>query len=560
VRQPEHPAHPLLFIALAPAPTRELQFWHSGKGEYALSRPALGPASLHSTGETEAIFYSEAPRNCFRMELPLSGMADIAIAPAHTLPLPAALREALPQQQPLWRATWTCPPAAISQCSLAWGITAALRDFHGRLAMRITDASLDFGPFYAQVALGALPLNLHTNQSGQLALRKSALPVHHELDPRPAHTLALAAEFLHMVAPDAIATLLDTILFPPEPGDTSATTPTEDPVARLLLAARAEELYRALSTRPISLKAMYNLLETLLDQCAPPDAIPLAQDSTHEPLYHAGFTARCYRALQRWADIARDNEQFRIARRCADTAQNLFDAARRPVEEGGLWHTRHSVFVSRAPDQHDPDDATYDHRSHLEALHFGLCNELREVQRGFDWLDDAFSYTSGRAAPNFPPNATDTCTLLLDACLRHRWGLASATTLLQYLASHALDTGLPFPAQLPVRPNLETKDFPALMTQPSCGSLLAAAPWFGLVLQQHYGLEYTAAGWRIGQPNPIPGYPLTRLTNLAHERATFAISWQGRGRLRRISVNGLPHDAPFLNATEDRHEVVVYLG
>lgn len=562
VRQPEHPAHPLLYVLVVPLADGALQFWHTGGGEWAVSRPELGTSTIHSPGETEALFYAEGPRNCFRVELPLSGLVDISMTTAAAQPIADALGDAIPAQQRLWRAAWTSPPSAISQCSLSWGIAGALHDFHGRIATRMTDASLDFGPFYAQATLGGFSLNIHGDGKVPLGLRPHALPLQKASDAHPARTLAFVADFLHLLAPEALAVLMEPFLAQTTPQEQPKGNSSEDAAARLLVIARAEELYGTVSASPSILDETGLLLERLLEQCVASQGLPVRHEAEETPLFHAGYAARCYRALRSWAEIMHANERHHLARRCAETAQRILDAARRPIEDGGLWHPRYSVFVSRHVQEgaHNPEATLYDHRAHLDALHCGLCQELREVQRGFDWLDDAFSYASGRAAPTFPPHGDDMATLLLDAYIRHRWGLASASTLLQYASGHAMDRGLPFPDRLVSLPDAHAEGTDPPIATATCGSLAALAPWLGLVLQQHYGLEYSVAGWRIGQPNPLPGYPLTRLTNLAHGRATFAITWQGRGRLRRISVNGMPHDTPCLNATVDRHEVVVYLG
>jgi len=87
-----------------------------------------------------------------------------------------------------------------------------------------------------------------------------------------------------------------------------------------------------------------------------------------------------------------------------------------------------------------------------------------------------------------------------------------------------------------------------------------AAPYIGIVIALHYGLNYTSQGWVMSTPKPLINYPLTRITGLRHRHATYSVTWQGRGRIKRVVVDGRTHRTPVLAEMEGEHEVTIYLG
>src|SRR5205085_12606661 len=119
-------------------------------------------------------------------------------------------------------------------------------------------------------------------------------------------------------------------------------------------------------------------------------------------------------------------------------------------------------------------------------------------------------------------------------------------------------TAAPFGTYTGSGPSSDQGDFGGFRSARS-GQFWDNSPYFAIVFKLHYGLDYSHEGWSINTPMPLENYPLTRVTNLRHKHAVYGVTWQGKGRVKRIAMNGKTYYDTVLRETEGEHEVVVFL-
>lgn len=602
VRQPDDPEARLVFRVVTPSQGQTLELWHTGRGrqigfggseQYADKIPRLD-----STDETELLFYSVFPKNCYRIERPSGG--DVRIT--HT----AWVREPVPGEpdrgrdetgkvhEPVWEAAWEGRAGAMVFLNGSWGAPAAASDFVGRRAGAFSDATLDFGPFYAQMYLGCLPLNITGASVTEVRARSSVLTQEAESPPASPREIAWAAEFLYLVNPGATQALLrarmneslcadhvQDVMWP-------AAYMNDDAVAELLMSAgRCFALDRDEICARAYLDPLRRCAEYLLSLRPPDEPLPVTTRTWDAQGVLIGkepyFTALCYAALNRLAFIEEAIGQFSHAARWRREAQALQQAALTPYQYGGLWCPERGIFINHL-DYKDPgaagprrqnwqtgrrvhtgtpwaDFALYEN---IVPFWLGLVEDAEVIETAYDWIDSQYTYARGRGGPKYPPYLCDTFMTLLDVCVRLRYGIPHAEYLLHAVLEHALDSGIPltqapFAGHVSVSPN-DFSELTGAARRLPAGRLLDNSPYFGIVLHLHYGLDYGKQGWHIGVPHPLDNYPLTRVVNLLHEHAAYAVTWRGRGKVKHVSIDGRPHRSNWLDLTEGRHEVLVELG
>lgn len=217
VRQPYNLTDRLYFRIVTPRRTASLQLWHTGSG-FQIDNGELPKKDVPGSAgqESELLFYSVHPKNCFRLELNVPGHLHMerATHPGRTLLHEDgwSSREAEEGEEPLWDVRWLCESSSLVRMSASCGVTAATRDFIGRAPVEAADASADFGPFFSQMVLGTLPLNLYRDPHG-LFVRNAVMDGKCEdLDAAPLRETIFASESLYLLAPETVVQLLQRIL------------------------------------------------------------------------------------------------------------------------------------------------------------------------------------------------------------------------------------------------------------------------------------------------------------------------------------------------------------
>jgi hypothetical protein len=574
-RQPERATEQPLLRAFVPRRRDVLQFWRTGDGEQLINEAVphaegFAPA-LTLRDESELLFYASAARNVLRLEMP-TGIAlriEAGTAPDFVSPEGALA----------WTVYWEAAPTAVLQTTITCGLTNAVRHFDGAQRIFPANAGLDFDSFYARVYLGCLPLNLHRGARGLLCANAMAFqPVGAGNLRASLREVTWACECAALLDPVIVAALARDTLIPwqqamLDAGREDAAHPLagEDAALLLLLAGRHHVLTGDLDFAGEMLYALRQCALYLLAHRPPRSFMPAITTSwgyTGAPMIEPYFTALCHTGLARLAVLEETLGYPQVAEWWTRAAHAMRVAACQSFEDGGLRDPERGTFIrGQLPDgapgaksQPQTDFLLY---QNVVAFRLGLLDDPEHVQQAYDWIDDRYTYASGRGGVALPPGIDRTFIVLLDVGVRHQYAVPGAERLLAFALSHALDAGLPFtdtpfgayggsgPTELP--------GDPPRVAQTCAGSLLDNSPYFDLVLRQHYGLDYDHQGWHIGTPKPLPGYPLTRVTHLRHRHALYAVTWQGRGQVRRILVDGTPFQGSVLTLSEGDHEVVVQL-
>lgn len=570
-RQPDRVEGRSNFRVATPCRGDALQFWHTGSGATLANEGAPGTAEsrenqLEVEDECELLYYSTVARNCLRMELPATGDVMLSRDRPDGGGLPG----------PAWHCDWTADAAAVVQLSVSCGLVHAARHFDGRQRMLPANATLDFDHFYARVYLGALPLNLIRAGRGYLAARPMAFCPSRLARPMAGlGEIAWAGEFIHLVDPVVAGALLrDTIQRTIEDtGPVAGLWPEhrlDDHEAALLLLAAGR--YHSISGDTAFLahhvealrRCALHVLGLRLSGSALPATTPAWEPPGEARVQEPAYTALVHAGLLRLTHLEGALGFEDYADWWGRAARTLREVAASHHEEGGLWDSEHGIFV-RSRELSIPGgdpivDRTFALCQNVIPFWLGLIDDSDIIRRAYDWIDDRYTYANGRGERSLPPGAPRGFLTLLDVYVRHRHGVPGGGPLLGFLLGRAMDGGLPFPvapfgSYARGGPMEDGHGFAHSAT----GSLLDSSPYFGIVLGLHYGLEYDHRGWRLGTPNPLPGYPLTRVTHLRHQHARYAVTWQHTGRPGRILLDGKPFHAPELGLTEGDHEVVMHI-
>jgi hypothetical protein len=595
IRQPHAYDIPLVFRMWTARQCCNLEMWHTGRGRQLINDIVQGArgtevAELDGPDEAELLYYSIHPRNCLRAGLPTGGNVHIRRSEHRRQPEPDESMQSRDDQgtvpEPLWEVEWEGYPAAITYLYLSCGVRAAASHFEGRHRLYTCDASADFGSFYHQAVLSALPLNIVAG-GGQLQLRPHVLMAENQPErPLEIREAAWACEFLYLVEPQfAIRLIRETLerYLPPglqEDPCWPAGMPDNAVAELLMMAGRYFALTEDAQFAQEYLETWRACGRHLLSLRRPHEALPVSQNSWSPQGALVGkdpyLSAVCYGAFIRLGFIEAGLKNRIQAYHWQSEAENLRVGALAPFQYGGLWNAEHSVFISGVdyretaqareiggnPQAGVPNTAFCLYQNVLP-FWLGLAEGPAIVQ-GYQWIDGRWNYASGRAGLSYPPHIYGNFVALLDVCVRQRHGIANADRLLQLILDHAFDGGLPFPEAPYGRydfshPNALGVPHPNWKHLPA-GSFLANAVFLGLVLNVHYGLEYSKRGWFLGNPAPMATYPISRVTWLRHERATYAVTWQGRGKIRRVRLNGKTLRSHWLENPDGQHEVVVELG
>ena len=543
IRQPDQPHDRLVIKLYAPCPEGRFTLWQTGRG---ITCASGDEHALDAQNENEILCIGPTAKNSFRIEATPGG--DLSLR--HHEDARAALGS-----EPGWEgaavpaaeATWVLPGAALLRIDVTWGLAPASLDFQGRQPFRPVQATLDFDAFYARMALAALPLYLSGGDRHHYVPLADLAPA---ATSAPLFDIVMACEFLPLADPRAAGVLMrDTI----DRYVDDVESP-RDAALVLLLAGR----YAAITGDPDFLGAHLHQFrqhaESLLAVRSADNGLPLI-DSGDGPVKEPCFAALCHAALKRFAELEHGLAAPEQSRKWLTAAEAIRTAALTPYPEGGLLHPARGVFVRHA----FPVSGTGAIRNARASTEFrlaqfvlpcllGLMDDTTQIQRAYDWIDDQYTYATGRGGASCPPGADRGLFALLDVYVRQARGVAATERVLQFVLDHALDFGVPMLG----RP-YEARRAPE-------ANFADAAPYLGIVLGLHYGLSYTRKGWLLHNPKPLANYPLTRVTRLHHKHATYSVTWQGRGRIKRIVVDGRTHRAPLLDEQDGDHEVTVYLG
>lgn len=592
-----------IFELRTPRSEAMLQFWQTGSGQQIINTGVPGKIdgqrpSLTEDGQAEALYYSLLARNCLRVHCP--GTTRLELLQAKNIRAPKPYEpywehdENKQIRENLWIGRWQMP-AGTASFTASVGATAAARDFVGLQRLEPVDASADFGPFFAQVYLGALPLTLQRYPDGLIAARCNVLISEIEIYKDPwSRDIMWNAEFLYRVAPAGVAALLERYLTWRLTNPKSYSHGGDDgEIELVLMAGRHFHITGNLAFVSRHVDRYRAIMQGLWKKRPEGSDLPIfdgSWDGQGKVLGQEPYvTAEYFAALERLALMEEALGDASAAAGWRRMAAAVKAQAARPYQQGGFWHEARGTFidyidhaphVARSPRQQswaepmpgEPATVSGPGYVRLEfALYetvvpiwLGLLDQPDRIRRAYDWIDRHYSYASGRGGFDLPPHVGQNFVLLLDACLRKRHGIGGADRIFQLANDHGLDGGIPF-AEMPLGtmagagPQLPDGQFKFYAATHS-GRTWDNAPWFGLATGLHYGIDYDHRGWSIGDPRPLSDYPLTRLDNLRHKDATFNLRWTGRGQVRGITMDGVPLASPLLTATQGTHDVRVILG
>lgn len=573
--QPAHGA--LTFRILIPGRADRMQAFFTGDGASLDNRRACGQSvrghALQSSGETELLFYSLRPKNALRIEIPLGDSLRVAREnnPSFVQQREVDWKHVVnpdPGNTFVWNVLWNTHPSSVNRISLDLGTVPAINSFQGTGLTPPTDASLDFGPFYSQTYLGAALCVRGGDRVGGLC--DAATKTVGDTDSAALRDIVLGSEFLYLCAPATTKQVLLHVLeafLPAGQGDAAvnhvAAQRHEDLALVLLAASRHARLVGPSSLVFTRLPLLRLFGERLLNLRREGEALPIVSE-TYATLHgkhvkEPYFTALAFAAIKGLAELERQAGTKVASLNCETAAFAMGMAARSPWTDGGLWNDKTDAFIDCMYFEKEDDPLVagrarkeFSHYQVMTALWLGLIENPEDIRKAFTWLDYTFTYAAGRGGPTYPPDMQRTFFVLLDAYLRHKYDVPRAETLFQRVVDRSLDGGLPF--------TREPFGAMAKIAATESGSWLDNAPYFGLVLQIHYGLDYDHRGWHLNDPMPLHGYPLTRVRELRHAAASYSVTWQGTGQIRRVLLNGAALEGRLLNHTEGDHEVNVVLG
>jgi hypothetical protein len=587
--------HELSFIAQLPRSETNLQYFQTGKAACIINDAVKGVTEGHTDtlsvqDESELIYYAVNPDNSFRTMLSNPGNIQIskkviAHKPDHGIP-PWALDKDGNQVDQQWDIVWNTASKTDAGLSCSWGITAATRDFVGRKHIEPVNASYDFGPFFSQMFLACVPLNLR-NFNGRLGLRCNVLigdiEVYKDIFVRDN---VWAYEFTHVVDPQAITGLIEQYFDLHPKGQfmgpdyvqkyQTRTFYGEDSQAELLiLAGRHLMLTNNKEFVRQHIDEYHKCAEFLLNLRRPGEDLPICQHSwdgqgmplsSKEPY----FVALCYMAFNRLADMDEAIDNAELATKWRQEAKKMKDAALKNYADGGLWDPDRGTFI-KFIDYRDPENWGYKMQDWYNPgkvqkngiprtdfvfyetiipIYLGLLDDPDKIKKAYEWIDANFNYSYGRGGVTMPEGWAQDFVILFDVMNRKNYDIPRAENVLQLLLSQGMNIGMPL---------TETSIYNNTKWRVHAGRPWDNSPYFHLVINMHYGLDYTWEGWKISDPNPLKNYTLTRISNLSHKDARYSITWNGTGKVKSIKVDGNIWPTKVINLTNGEHNVEVFL-
>lgn len=603
-----HPQSQVHFKTRAPLTQLVLQLWQTGKGEQIINK-AITTArhehkrTLQSSDEKELIFYSARPRNIARIQASQPGSVSIT----DVVDYPADLRNLPYQHAPYaWEANWTSSAPGAGTMIWQCGAQAAATHYHGRLPIRLPDVQTDFGDFFYQAALGFLPLNLRCYEGRFIAPRCNTLigPIDAYMDVW-SRDIMWACEFGWPLDPAAITELaahyLDYTRLHSQQ-DNPRKSPVglqlgpycnhdqwhDDAAAEVLVMAARHLTLTGNQAFARERLSFYRQCTDYLLQLRPPDRkLPLMSrtwDGQGNPMgFEPYFTALTFYAVKKmaWLEASLGDEARSTALKTA--ADEMQSEALRDYQQGGLWHSARGTFINfidtkdpklntplpyqwSRSDHHLPGVVRdeYAHYQTIIPIYWGLLDDPHKIHSAFKWIDDHYNYAQGCGGTTLPPFSCQNVIMLADVYLRHQYGIGGADRLLQLITDRALDGGIPFPEQAvggygkqgPMElgdPEFEN------WTYTHSGRPWDNSPYFRIIFEQHYGLQYSHEGWRLTTPNPLAHYTLTQVNGLRHANATFDITWEGQGDLHQIWVDGKHWQKQSVDHTDGHHRIHIIL-
>jgi uncharacterized protein YcgL (UPF0745 family) len=179
-----------------------------------------------------------------------------------------------------------------------------------------------------------------------------------------------------------------------------------------------------------------------------------------------------------------------------------------------------------------------------------LLDDPVKIRKSYEWIDSTYNYSFGRGGITMPEGWAQDFVLLFDIMNRKKYHIPRAENVLQLLLSQGMNMGMPL---------TETSIFNHSNWRVHAGRAWDNSPYFHLVINMHYGLDYSWKGWKISDPNPLTNYNLTKISNLTYQDAVYTINWKGKGTVKSITVDGKLWPTDILNLTKGEHTVEVIL-
>jgi hypothetical protein len=315
--------------------------------------------------------------------------------------------------------------------------------------------------------------------------------------------------------------------------------------------------------------------EFLLSLRRPGEDLPICEntwDGQGLPIWSKEpyFIAECYAGLNYLAGIDEALGNIELAAKWRTEAQKIKKAALKDYTEGGLWDPERGTFIRmidyRDPKLWGPDLFSWGLKGPMEKgiprtefllyettvpIFLGLLDDSAKIRKAYAWIDANYDYASGRGGLRMPPQWGQAYNIFFDIMNRKKYNIPGADNLLQLLLDHAMDAGIPL---------REGTIFDYTRWGAHAGRMWDNSPYFRLVINMHYGLDYSYKGWKISDPNPLRDYTLTKISNLRHKDAVYTITWKGHGKVKSIKVDGKNWPSDILTFDKGEHSVEVMLN
>lgn len=550
-REPLGPVGDLSMRIYTPTTAATLQRWFAPTPWESEGAGARDTTRLEVADSPEVVFLSRQRRNGFRMESPAGGALRVDCAWDPGL---EDLRIIQPDRAP-WRGVWTFHHAALAPLALSLGVGPTMADSAAAREIAAVDCGQDFGDFYHYLAA---PMVLGMADAERLPQR--ALQGKNGEAPLSFEECAWSAECLQYWSPGLAKRLsrccLDAAIAEPA-------VSAEEAAWLLSLAGRYLILSGDQSYIQTHMLHFRSWGDAILGARAAGEALPRRANRQGGIQKDPYFAAWCYAGLIRLRELERHCKEDARPHDWGRAAEAIQYAACSPSEDGGLWNRQHHGFVqsqhfttTEAGDHVAHCDTSFSFKDNIAAFALGLAEDADRIEAAYEWIDDHYTYATGRGGATFPPRMGGMFYALLDIIVRKRHGLDSVNRLLHRVVDTAFAAPVPLPTAAPDQWGGSREG----NSGKGSGAVLDNSAYFALVIGVHYGLEYTYRGWHITAPNPLSYYRLTRVTGLRHGHGSYAVSWQGHGQVARILLNGKPLSHNWLEDQEGDHEVVVFLS